>query len=181
MSKQAPGFPGQNNKYVNDFTKALASEVRILLAEVGKLRDERRQLQYEIAELMAMKSKHGSGGEYTADWQPKPTESQIEAPPPEVPPPPPPAIEAAPVQARPGWHVVHKRPERKAIKGKRPAAAPAPAPAAIAAPVPEPPRPELPAWAQWRPNPHLMPTPLSAPSSPAPPPGLFGPPTPPPK
>lgn len=176
MSKQAPGFPGQNNKYVNDFTKALASEVRILLAEVGKLRDERRQLQYEIAELMAMKSKHGSGGEYTADWQPK-----IEAPPPEVPPPPPPAIEAAPVQARPGWHVVHKRPERKAIKGKRPAAAPAPAPAAIAAPVPEPPRPELPAWAQWRPNPHLMPTPLSAPSSPAPPPGLFGPPTPPPK
>ena len=64
MSKQPPGFSGQNNKqvlycvscsdsskltvfdrYVNDFTKALASEVRILLAEVGKLRDERRQLQ----------------------------------------------------------------------------------------------------------------------------------------
>jgi hypothetical protein len=33
------------SRYVNDFTKALASEVRILLAEVGKLRDERRQLQ----------------------------------------------------------------------------------------------------------------------------------------
>lgn len=32
-------------RYLNDFSKALASEVRILLAEVGKLRDERRALQ----------------------------------------------------------------------------------------------------------------------------------------
>ena len=32
-------------RYINDFSKALASEVRILLQEVGKLRDERRQLQ----------------------------------------------------------------------------------------------------------------------------------------
>ncbi|KAF9447995.1 hypothetical protein P691DRAFT_730484 [Macrolepiota fuliginosa MF-IS2] len=173
MAKQPPGFPGQNNKYVNDFTKALASEVRILLAEVGKLRDERRQLQYEIAELMAVKSKHGAGGEYSPDWRPK-----IEAPPSDVPPPPPPpAIEDEPTQARPGWRVVHKRPERKAIKAKQPAPPPAPAPA----PMPEAPRPELPAWSQWRPNPLLAPTPLSAPASPAPPPGLFGPPTPPPK
>jgi len=34
-----------STRYLNDFSKALASEVRILLAEVGKLRDERRQLQ----------------------------------------------------------------------------------------------------------------------------------------
>lgn len=33
------------HRYLNDFSKALASEVRILLQEVGKLRDERRQLQ----------------------------------------------------------------------------------------------------------------------------------------
>lgn len=32
-------------RYINDFSKALASEVRILLQEVGKLRDERRALQ----------------------------------------------------------------------------------------------------------------------------------------
>ena len=32
-------------RYLNDFSKALAGEVRVLLAEVGKLRDERRQLQ----------------------------------------------------------------------------------------------------------------------------------------
>jgi len=28
-----------------DFSKGIATEVRILLAEIGKLRDERRQLQ----------------------------------------------------------------------------------------------------------------------------------------
>ncbi|KAF8630699.1 hypothetical protein AX14_010977, partial [Amanita brunnescens Koide BX004] len=32
-------------RYINDFSKALVSEVRILLAEVGKLRGERRALQ----------------------------------------------------------------------------------------------------------------------------------------
>lgn len=37
------------------FSKALAQEVRILLQEVGKLRDERRQLQFEVAELLAVK------------------------------------------------------------------------------------------------------------------------------
>lgn len=36
-------------------SKALAAEVRILLQEVGKLRDEKRALQYEVAELLAAK------------------------------------------------------------------------------------------------------------------------------
>jgi hypothetical protein len=36
-------------------SKALAQEVKILLQEVGKLRDERRQLQFEVAELLAVK------------------------------------------------------------------------------------------------------------------------------
>ncbi len=82
-----------SNRYLNDFSKALASEVRILLQEVGKLRDERRALQQyvrpvlnrlpecsltpsppipsEIAELMAVKAKHSAGGEYSPDWRPK--------------------------------------------------------------------------------------------------------------
>lgn len=33
------------SRYLQDFSKALAGEVRILLQEVGKLRDERSQLQ----------------------------------------------------------------------------------------------------------------------------------------
>lgn len=32
-------------KYLDEFSKALASEVRMLLGEVGKLREERRALQ----------------------------------------------------------------------------------------------------------------------------------------
>lgn len=42
------------SRYLNDFSKALASEVRILLQEVGKLRDERRALQqYVLSTLLA--------------------------------------------------------------------------------------------------------------------------------
>lgn len=38
----------ESARYINDFSKALAGEVRILLQEVGKLRDERRQLQQYV-------------------------------------------------------------------------------------------------------------------------------------
>ncbi|TFK31339.1 hypothetical protein BDQ12DRAFT_154318 [Crucibulum laeve] len=176
-SKGTQNYPATPPKYLNDFSKALASEVRILLAEVGKLRDERRQLQYEIAELMSVKSKFGAGGEYSPDWAPPkgPEPPAIEAPLP--------AIEEAPAPARPGWRVVQKRPERKPRTKAAPAAAASPPPA-----LPEPPRvPEMPAWAQWRPNPLLAPTPIAAPAamppptSPPPRSGLFGPSTPPPK
>ncbi|TFK68115.1 hypothetical protein BDN72DRAFT_871083 [Pluteus cervinus] len=163
-------------KYITDFSKALANEVRILLDEVGKLRDERRQLQYEIAELMAVKSKHGSGGEYSPAWQ-----KQLQAPPTmEMIPAPMPPPEEPLAPARPGWRIVHKRPERKpkAIKA-------APAPVATPAPsIPDlPMQPEMPAWSRWRPNPLLQPAASPSPMVNSPPPrtGLFGPATPPPK
>lgn len=60
---------------------------------------------------------------------------------------PPPAIEDVP-QARPGWRVVHKRPERKARTQPKITAGPGPSspgPAALPAPVQN-----VPAWAQWR-------------------------------
>ncbi|KAI0708575.1 hypothetical protein C8Q76DRAFT_799821 [Earliella scabrosa] len=168
-------------KYLNDFSKALASEVRILLAEVGKLRDERRQLQYEIAELMAVKSKFGGGGEYNPEWMPK----HEEPPPPASPAPPPaPSVIDDGAPARPAWRTVHKREERRA-KAKAKALPPAAPPPAIA---PPPEAANLPAWAQWKPNPLLSPVPIAGSAS-APLPGdvpmtrsgLFGPPTPPPK
>ena len=161
-----------------DFTKALSSEIRILLSEVGKLRDERRQLQYEIGELMAVKSKHGAGGEYSPNWRPA-----IEGPPPEN------AVAVieepapAPAAARPAWRVVHKRQGKgKARVGGSPAMG---APAAIAAP-PAPelvPAPSLPAWTNWRPNAMLTPSagPSALPATPPPRSGLFGPSTPPPQ
>ena len=72
-------------------SKALAAEVRILLQEVGKLRDEKRALQYEVSELLAAKvsliyhyyshfllilrkARYGSDGDYNPEWyvHPKP-------------------------------------------------------------------------------------------------------------
>ncbi|KIJ69674.1 hypothetical protein HYDPIDRAFT_104265 [Hydnomerulius pinastri MD-312] len=48
FSRPSDTWPTGEYRYLNDFSKALASEVRILLAEVGKLRDERRQLQLYV-------------------------------------------------------------------------------------------------------------------------------------
>jgi len=169
----------QPPKYLNDFSHALAKEVQILLQEVGQLRDERRRLQYEIAELMAMKSKHGAGGEYTPDWKPK----EDPLPPPEPLPMPP--MDEAPQPAKPAWRTVtNYKQEKRDRKSKTPRAI-APPPAAHA-PAPQP---ELPAWAQWKPNPLLSPqpraatssSPLPGPPQPKAPEGLFGPKTPPPK
>ncbi|KAI6101706.1 hypothetical protein EV401DRAFT_2061294 [Pisolithus croceorrhizus] len=161
-NKSPNPYNGAPPKYLNDFSKALASEVRILLAE----------------------SKHGAGGEYSPDWRPKP---QDPMPPPPAAATPPPVDEGAPVQARPAWRVVHKPTRRERAPKGLPAPAPAPAPV----PQIEAPKPvsnsNVPAWAQWRPNPALMPSMvLSGPASPRPAtpparPGLFGPPTPPPK
>ncbi|KAF7342289.1 hypothetical protein MVEN_01817000 [Mycena venus] len=178
-TQQNPGGP----KYINDFSKALAAEVKILLEEVGKLRDEKRALQFEIAELMSIKAKHSQDGVYSPGW--RPPQPQIEAPPSEPAPPPAPAPG--------GWRTVHpphvprrKQHQPKQIQGqsensskqKQIASAPAP-------PLAPQPNGNLPAWAQWRPNPLLAPGAPAGPSMAmmAPPPreGLFGPKTPPPK
>ncbi|KAF5360047.1 hypothetical protein D9758_007626 [Tetrapyrgos nigripes] len=190
-----PGYNGAPPKYLNDFTKTLASEVRVLLDEVGKLREERQQLQLyvigvkgyhniltlytfsEIAELMAVKSKHGGG--FPAQW-PKDAPPALEAPPlPDAPAEP-------PAPARPAWRVVHKR-EKKERPPKNRQGAISPPPMSPSPALMEPARPNLPAWAQWRPNPMHSPVlPIASPS-PGPPPtvesrrGIFGPPTPPPK
>ncbi|KAF7302708.1 hypothetical protein HMN09_00905700 [Mycena chlorophos] len=177
MASTPPGRGGssqQQPKYIQDFSKALANEVKILLAEVGKLRDEKRALQFEIAELMQIKAKHSAEGVYTG-WQPPPP-AAIEPPPPAEPAPP-------PAPAPGGWRVIHAphvpRPRKqRQAQLALPPAAPTPAPA--------PPAANLPAWAQWRPNPLLAPGTAAGPPAPAvvPPParsGLFGRMTPPPK
>jgi len=185
MSNAKTSYKGPPPKYLNDFSKALASEVRVLLAEVGKLRDERRALQYEIAELMSVKSKHGAGGEYAPHWKPPLDEPKEPGPPeeegekvPDVPP------------AKPAWRVVQKRPERKprAKKGQGPPppGGMPPTPGGAKGAPPSPPEKSAPAWATWRPNPLVMPTPrmangpLPAGAASARQAGLFGPPSPPP-
>jgi len=164
---------------------------------------------------MAVKSKHGAGGEYSPDWRPSNLKvgvallypllcgrlqtvhlKAVEAPPDPVatPAPGPGPSPEEPIQARPGWRVIHKR-KPKAITAGPGAPPPAPAPVPVASPPPA--RQELPAWAQWRrtysfdmqglhetdvvdpawlANPLLAPTPVAAviPQSPPPKPGLFG-------
>ncbi|KAJ7909589.1 hypothetical protein B0H13DRAFT_2272779 [Mycena leptocephala] len=192
--------PGPTPKYIQDFSKALAGEVKILLAEVGKLRDEKRALQFEISELMSIKARHNASladagyAHYPGHgWRPF-----LEGPPPpEVPPPP-----AAPAPG--GWRMVQaphvpRRKQPKQLQERqqqqqqlqtqqqlslRGFSAPAPA-KAVAKPAAKQEEPSLPAWAQWRSNPLLAPGALAGPSmavvSPPPREGLFGPNTPPPK
>jgi len=116
----------------------------------------------------------------------------LQAPPAIEAPPDLPAIEAGPVApAPPAWRTVHKRPAKRDRNARGNTASPAPI-AAI-----EPPKPEMPAWAQWRrecflpclslsivssmqnifaANPLLAPIASPAPQSPAPAErrGLFG-------
>jgi len=178
-----PNYPPANNfgnrNTVNDFTKGMAQEVRYLLSEIGKLRDQRRQLQYEIAELMAVRSKFSENGEFQPEWKPP----AIEAPPE-----PAAVVPATDVpQIKPAWRVISpQRPERKArTHPKAIAAAPNPAPV-----VQEAQKADIPAWTQWRPSSLLRPNsainspstaPATIPHDPPPRTGLFGPSTPPPK
>jgi len=185
MATNKTSYKGPPPKYLNDFSKALASEVRILLAEVGKLRDERRALQYEIAELMSVKSKHGAGGEYAPHWKPAPDAPKDDAPPEDA------EEKDGLPPAKPAWRVVQKRPDRKprAKKGGGPGPGSPPPKGGMDAKVAEsPPEKSIPTWATWRPNPLVMPTPrmatgpISTGAGNVAPrqAGLFGPPSPPP-
>ncbi|KAH7337672.1 hypothetical protein B0J17DRAFT_573525 [Rhizoctonia solani] len=66
----AEQVPFNVQRYLDDFSKALSEEVRMLLKEVGKLREEKRALQHEIGCLLTLKSKYGPGGEFEPDWVP---------------------------------------------------------------------------------------------------------------
>ncbi|KAJ7326364.1 hypothetical protein DFH08DRAFT_926252 [Mycena albidolilacea] len=99
--------------YLDEFSKALAQEVRMLLGEVGKLREERRALQHEMGYLLCMKGKYGAGGEFEPDWYEPPPGAPGGPPLDPGPPQPPPDLP----QAKPGWRTVTRRPApRKAKK-----------------------------------------------------------------
>ncbi|KAG6377334.1 hypothetical protein JVT61DRAFT_15125 [Boletus reticuloceps] len=145
--------PYNTQGYLDEFSKALATEVRMMLGEVGKLHEERLSIQHELGYLMTMKSKYGPGGEF--DPESFCTASSVPHlpifPPPEDMPP-----------ARPSW-----RPVRRSRKKQE---APPPEP------VPEPR--QVHSWVTWQPNPALSPTPPSVEPTQLPPdrgsPGLFG-------
>ncbi|KAF8639219.1 hypothetical protein AX17_001704 [Amanita inopinata Kibby_2008] len=156
--------------YLDEFSKALATEVRMLLGEVGKLREERRALQHELGFLLTMKSKYGPGGEFEPEWKPGapggPPGPPGDAPPPE---PQPPAPEQPTAHVRPGW---------RPVPGRRKKKKEAPVPSVAAVPVVDP-RHQIQSWATWQPDPNLAPTPPSIEPTLLVPnrgsPGLFGP------
>ncbi|KAF7978738.1 hypothetical protein HWV62_44744 [Athelia sp. TMB] len=165
--------------YLDEFSKALASEVRMLLGEVGKLREERRNLQFELGYLMCMKAKYGPGGEFDPDWRPPamPSGPPDAPPPPEEGPPP-----EGPAPAKPAWRTVTQRSARKKRKSDVIPQAPPPAmagPVAGLAPPMQMGQTGRTSWATWQPDPAMVPTPTSVEPTLLVPdrgsPGLFGP------
>ncbi|OSD01052.1 hypothetical protein PYCCODRAFT_1436831 [Trametes coccinea BRFM310] len=157
--------------YLDEFSRSLATEVRMLLSEVGKLREDKRNLEYQIGELLQFKSKYGPGGEFDPSWKPamtcvptdaaqQPEQAPAPEPEPDVP------------QHAPGaWRPIHLRGSRRSRRTQATAAPPPP---------PEPAPPQTQSWATWQPNPAFQPTPppqsvdhLLAPPQGSP--GLFGP------
>ncbi|KDQ32835.1 hypothetical protein PLEOSDRAFT_1033160, partial [Pleurotus ostreatus PC15] len=152
--------------YLDDFSKLLASEVKMLLGEVGKLREEKRSLKHEVGFLLCVQSKYGPGGEYEPEWKPPaPPGPPADAPPPEPPMPP-----EMPPAAKPGWRFTHRaRPRRKKEQAPAP---PPPGPSAMQMPPGmDPrmdPRRQVQSWATWQLEPTLIVPERGSP-------GLFGP------
>ncbi|KJA25384.1 hypothetical protein HYPSUDRAFT_199905 [Hypholoma sublateritium FD-334 SS-4] len=126
--------------YLDEFSQALATEVRMLLGEVGRIREERRALQHEIADLRCLKAKYAPGGEHEPDWKPPGQPDHPDPPPgpgpmPDLPPSDPSHIKGA-------WHPVDPRPKRR----KKRAAARTSEPR----PVPVPSASARESWATWK-------------------------------
>ncbi|KAM5533001.1 hypothetical protein V8D89_013343, partial [Ganoderma adspersum] len=49
--------------YVDEFSRMLAIEVRMLLSEVGKLREDKTKLEFQIGELLVFRAKYGPDGQ----------------------------------------------------------------------------------------------------------------------
>ncbi|GAA5899979.1 hypothetical protein JCM5296_001931 [Sporobolomyces johnsonii] len=91
VKKLLGGVQSGVNDHVADFRGKLTSEVQRMFKEVGKLRDEKKTLQTEIAELMAFQAKHGGQAPKSAAPPaapapaPAPAADDKPAPPPEPP------------------------------------------------------------------------------------------------
>ncbi|KAI1786929.1 hypothetical protein LXA43DRAFT_897130 [Ganoderma leucocontextum] len=155
--------------YLDEFSRSLATEVRMLLSEVGKLREDKRNLEFHIGELLTFKAKYGPEGQFDPSWKPTMTCVPAEAgPAPEAAPEPEPEV---PQHAPSGWRTI---PTRGSRRSRRTQAAPPPPP-----PEPVPP-PATQSWATWQPNPAFQPSPPIQPvehllGPPQGSPGLFGP------
>jgi len=152
----------------------------MLLGEVGKLREERRNIQFEVGTLLNLRSKYDPGGMFDPDWKPS-TGPLAPQPPADLPPDEPPG---PPLEPRQGaWRSVH---QRGGFRRGRRKAEPRPPGAVVETtpPVEQPPDrvQTTGSWATWQVQPgveytpppseptiHLVPEPQPQPR------GLFGP------
>ncbi|CAL1709933.1 unnamed protein product [Somion occarium] len=165
--------------YLDDFSKSLASEVRLLIGEVGKLHERKRTLNYQIGTFMCLQAQIGPGGILDPDWVP---ENYVQPEPPAAEPVP----EPEPMAPAPSaWRYIPGRNRLRRVRtASRPHQAPPSAPGQPQVPYPgAQPRPGA-SWQSemWRPThleqitpPQVTPT-LLTPQQPSP--GLFGPRTP---
>ncbi|TDL14474.1 hypothetical protein BD410DRAFT_778885 [Rickenella mellea] len=56
--------------YLDEFSRALAPEIRLHLTEVGSLHAQKRSLQLELGELLRMLTYYGPDGEFEPEWMP---------------------------------------------------------------------------------------------------------------
>ncbi|KAI6107814.1 hypothetical protein EDD16DRAFT_1488479 [Pisolithus croceorrhizus] len=151
--------PYNIQEHLDAFSEALAIDVRTLLGEIGKLREERRAIQHEVGLLMTMRAKYCSGGEFGGNWSV--TQAPHDGPPPDAPPQP----QDAPRRT------ADLRTARR-IRKQNPVQPPE-------AESEVPPSKHIQSWATWLPNPAMAPTPPSVEPTLVVPdhqsPGLFGP------
>ncbi|KAH9968174.1 hypothetical protein BC827DRAFT_480413 [Russula dissimulans] len=149
--------------YLDEFVKSLAKEMRMLLGEVSKLREERRNIQFEIGTLLSLRSKYEPGGMFDPDWKPS-TGPLAPQPPGDLPPDEP---SGPPPEPRQGaWRSVHKR---SGFRRRRRKAEPRPpGPVIEMTPPMEPPPDRVQtagSWATWQVQPGVEYTPSSSESS----------------
>ncbi|KIJ34026.1 hypothetical protein M422DRAFT_182624, partial [Sphaerobolus stellatus SS14] len=140
-------IPFNVQKYLDGFSKALSDEVKMLLAEVGNLREEKRNLQHELGYLMCMRSKYGPGGEFDPDWRPN---VPMYGGPPGPGGPPPPGAPPAPPPAKPAWRNIQTQGPPKLSKRQRKLQREQEEAAAAAAAGPSEPAPRAHSWATWQ-------------------------------
>jgi len=98
-AQDRPSFNVQD--YLDEFTKALATEVRTLIAEVSHLRSQSSKIQLELAQMLDLKYKYAPGGLFDPDWKP-PGDSSNERSSVTTPSSPP----KEPISVKPAWRTV---------------------------------------------------------------------------
>ncbi|PVF97108.1 hypothetical protein CPB86DRAFT_786284 [Serendipita vermifera] len=54
----------------HEFSQLIAEDIRMILRHLGKVREDSRNIRYEIGCFLCLKSKYGPGGDFDPEWKP---------------------------------------------------------------------------------------------------------------